>query len=296
MQQYHYQMEVRSGNKSDLSRSESSIGLYHIDKQTVNDSVHRHSHHEIVAISRGRGTVHIGSFEGEFGPGTVAFIRRDTDHFWSSRGETSLVSADFLHLPRAVFSRSLLTLPDAAGVRSLFSEGRLGAVCRFPEFDRVNSRLRTIKGARGFLRLARIYALIDLLVSSNAFQPVDSQKVSVHVYRDRLNLKMARDYIAERFREDLKRDRLASQLGMDPSSFSRFFRRASGQKFTDYLNVIRIREAAKLLAARRRLPVSTIAKLCGYSNLSVFNQQFRKRLGMTPRDYRRQLEFEPVSP
>jgi AraC-like DNA-binding protein len=289
-------VEVHSINISDLPPSESSIGLYHIDKQLVNESVHRHGHHEVVAISRGRGKVRIGSFSGEFGPGTVAFISRGTDHFWSSRGEKSLVSADFLHLPRAVFSPSLLALPDAAGVRSLFSEGRLGAVCRFPEFDRVSSRLRTIKGARGFLRLARIYALIDLLVFSNAFQPIDNHKVSVHVFRDRLHLAMACDYIAEHFRGDLNRDRLASQVGMDASSFSRFFRRASGQKFTDYLNVIRIREAAKLLAARRRLPISSIAKLCGYSNLSVFNQQFRKRLGMTPRDYRRQLEFEPVSP
>ncbi|MEC7906386.1 MAG: AraC family transcriptional regulator [Verrucomicrobiota bacterium] len=39
-----------------------------------------------------------------------------------------------------------------------------------------------------------------------------------------------------------------------------------------------------------------MSKSCGYSNVSVFNSQFRKRLGMTPRDYRRQLEFEPIAP
>lgn len=289
-------MEIPSGNKSDLPFDESSIGLYHIDKQVVVDSVHQHDHHEIVAITQGRGMVHVGSFEGEFGPGTVAFIRGGTDHFWSSLGEKSFVSTVFLHVPQAVFSRPLLALPEAAGVRRLLSENRVGSVCRFPEFDRVSSRLRTIKGARGFLRLARVFALIDLLVSNQAFQPIDNQKVSVHEFRDRLRLTMVWEYVADHFREDLKRDRLAAHLGMESNSFSRFFRRASGQKFNDYVNVIRIREAAKMLATRRRLAVSTIAKSCGYSNLSVFNHQFRKRLGMTPRDYRRQLECEPVAP
>ncbi len=289
-------MKVLDGINSDLPVNDASIGLYHIDKQLVENSAHRHGCHEIVAITRGRGKVQIVSFSGDFGPGSVAFVRSETDHYWSSDIASGHISAIFLHVPKSVFSRALLALPESYGVRRLFAEGRIGSICRFPEIDRVGSRLRTIRGARGFLRLARFYALIDLLVSYEDWQVIDNQKLNAYKIRDSVHLRTACEYIAEHLSEDLNRDSLATQLGMNPSSFSRFFRRASGQKFNDYLNVIRIREAAKMLATRRRLPVSSIARSCGYSNLSVFNQQFRKRLGMTPRDYRRQLEFEPISP
>ncbi len=289
-------MEVLEDVALDVPASESLIGLYQFDNQLVENSLHRHIDHELVAIVRGSGSVRIGSHEGDFTPGTVAFIKASTDHSWRSDSENAEVSAVFLHIPKPVFSPSLWKLPEAAVARTLISEDRAGAICRFPEFDRVRSRLRTIKGARGFLRIARVYALIDLLVSINSWQDIDNQQVNIHKYRDSLHFESASEYIAVHYCEDIDRDSVASHLGMDPSSFSRFFRRVSGQKFNDYLNVIRIREAAKMLAARRRLPIASISKSCGYSNLSVFNSQFRKRLGMTPRDYRRQLEFEPIAP
>jgi transcriptional regulator GlxA family with amidase domain len=83
---------------------------------------------------------------------------------------------------------------------------------------------------------------------------------------------------------------------MEPNSFSRFFRRASGQKLADYLAVIRVRHAAALLGARRRMPVSKIASESGFRNVSAFNRQFKKRLGVTPRSYRKELNSEPVQP
>ena len=289
-------MEVLEDVTADVPASESLIGLYHIDNQLFEDYLHRHIYHELVMIVRGSGKVRIGSHEGDFAPGTVAFIKAGKDHSWRSDSENAEVSAVFLHIPKSVFSPSLCKLPEAAGVRTLISEDRAGAICRFPEFDRVRSRLRTIKGARGFLRIARVYALIDLLMSINRWQLIDNHKVNAYKYRDSIHFKSAREYIAAHYCEDIGRESLASYLGMDPGSFSRFFRRVSGQKFSDYLNVIRIQEAARMLAVRHRLPIAKISKSCGYSNVSVFNSQFRKRLGMTPRDYRRQLEFEPIAP
>lgn len=289
-------MKVPEDATPDVPASESLVALYQFDNQLVEDSLHRHLDHELVAIVRGYGTIRIGSYESDFAPGTVAFIKAGTDHSWRSDSNSVEMSAVLLHIPKSVFAPSLMRLPETAGARILISDDRAGAICRFPDFDRLRSRLRTIKGARGFLRIARVYALIDLLISFNRWQLIDNQKVNVYKYRDSIHFKSASEYIAVHYCEDIDRDSLASHLGMDPSSFSRFFRRVSGQKFNDYLNVIRIREAAKMLAARRRLPIAKISKSCGYSNVSVFNFQFRKRLGMTPRDYRRQLEFEPIAP
>ena len=173
-------MEVLGDAVQDVPSSESLIGLYEIDNQVVENSLHRHVNHELVAIVRGSGTVRIGSHEGDFAPGTVAFIEAGTNHCWRSDSENTEVTAVFLHIPKSVFSPSLWKLPETAGARTFISGDRAGAICRFPEFDRVRSRLRTIKGARGFLRIARVYALIDLLLSINRWQLIDNQKLNVY--------------------------------------------------------------------------------------------------------------------
>jgi len=125
---------------------------------------------------------------------------------------------------------------------------------------------------------------------------VENKRISKIELRNRARLKTIRHRVETRFSERLGRDDVAESVGMDPNAFSRFFHRVSGQRFNDYVNVIRVREAAKKLAARPSAPVSKIAAECGFANLSVFNRQFRKWLGTTPRDYRRQLETEPVAP
>jgi AraC-like DNA-binding protein len=81
---------------------------------------------------------------------------------------------------------------------------------------------------------------------------------------------------------------------MEANSFSRFFVRANGQTFSDYLAVIRVRHAATSLGFRRGVSIARIARESGFRNLSVFNRQFRKRLGVTPAAYRKQQDSETL--
>ena len=81
---------------------------------------------------------------------------------------------------------------------------------------------------------------------------------------------------------------VAELLGMTPSAFSRFFRRATGRTFVDYLGALRIAHACELLV-ETDLPVLQISLAAGFNNLSNFNRRFRRLKGMTPGEYRRQV-------
>ena len=122
MQQIYYYMEILGYAVLDVPASESLIGLYQIDNQLVENSLHRHVDHELVGIVRGSGTVRIGSYEGDFAPGTVAFIKAGTDHSWRSDSENVGVTAVFLHIPKSVFSPSLWKLPETAGSANPLSQ------------------------------------------------------------------------------------------------------------------------------------------------------------------------------
>ena len=70
----------------------------------------------------------------------------------------------------------------------------------------------------------------------------------------------------------------AAELGMSESRFSRFFRRATGNTFTDFVNRVRINRACQLLMETDRL-VTHICYEVGFNNVANFNRRFLRDQG-----------------
>ena len=66
----------------------------------------------------------------------------------------------------------------------------------------------------------------------------------------------------------------------------RWFKQMTGSSFISYLNERRLAAAAERLRQSED-SILSIAEAVGFETLSNFNQQFKKRYGVTPRDYRR---------
>jgi AraC-like DNA-binding protein len=76
---------------------------------------------------------------------------------------------------------------------------------------------------------------------------------------------------------------------MSEPTFSKYFKRASGQNFSDLVRKLRLAHARRLLE-RSDKSVSDICYEVGFTNLSNFNRQFRNDAGETPRDYRQRVQ------
>lgn len=77
----------------------------------------------------------------------------------------------------------------------------------------------------------------------------------------------------------------ASLCNMSRWYFSRYFRKATGLTYTDYLLRVRIDQAKDLLR-HSSLAVSSVALEVGFENLSNFNRRFKTLTGLSPRRYR----------
>ncbi len=79
--------------------------------------------------------------------------------------------------------------------------------------------------------------------------------------------------------------KLAEDLDVSPSTLLRSFKKDLGMAPSDYVQLRRLDEAMRLLQGGEH-PVSDVALLVGYDDLSAFSRAFRKRFGKSPRELR----------
>ena len=96
------------------------------------------------------------------------------------------------------------------------------------------------------------------------------------------------EYLDLHYSEPISTAKTATLLGMSKSHFMRFFKKATGQSLTGYLNHFRIAKAQALLASTDK-PISEVSQDVGFCDQSYFGLIFRRLAGMTPRDYRRSI-------
>jgi AraC-like DNA-binding protein len=96
----------------------------------------------------------------------------------------------------------------------------------------------------------------------------------------------ARAVIEERSAENLSLDEIAESVHTSTFHFCRIFKRATGMTFTQYLSMVRVAKAKKLLA-NPQARVSEVAFEAGFASLTHFNRIFRRIAGQSPTEFRR---------
>lgn len=92
-------------------------------------------------------------------------------------------------------------------------------------------------------------------------------------------------YIEEHYREKITLEDAAARVFMTTTSFSRFFSREMGVSFVNYVNRFRLECAVQEMLSSNS-PISEIAWENGFGSVSQFNKYFRKKYGMSPREYK----------
>ena len=93
-------------------------------------------------------------------------------------------------------------------------------------------------------------------------------------------------WIEENYRRKFSLDALAAELGKSRSYLSRRFHAETGEHIHDYLNTLRLRRACELLL-HSALPVNEIAGQVGFAEVTYFISSFKKGIGETPLQYRK---------
>lgn len=99
-------------------------------------------------------------------------------------------------------------------------------------------------------------------------------------------------YIGKNFSDgNLNVEKIADVIGITSSYFGKLFAREMHQSCIDYIQEVRMENAAALLK-ETPLPVKEISLKVGVSNVNYFYSLFKKKYSMTPVQYRRSVREE----
>lgn len=252
-----------------------------------------HPEVEIHLINNAGGIAFVGDYIGEFTPGYLTIVGGGLPHDWVTtlRPGQRIAGRDTIlqfHPDRILRFRD--QIPELAELDGFMQRIQRGVAFTGPTARSGAMLLEKIGKLAGLQRLIAFLELLQMMASAQDYMLLSS----AHFTPDRdgetlARLQQALIYISENFTSELPIGEVAGYMGMTESQFSRFFKKNTGNTFTDYLTAMRLHKACSLLAEDQH-SITDICFLAGYTNISNFNRRFKDRYGMTPRDYRNRSE------
>lgn len=253
---------------------------------------HYHDEYELHLITATSGKVFVGDWIGPFEPGQVVLCGPRLPHNWISLDvpEEGVARRDlviqFRHEP---LEQACQSIPELAEMLPLLERARHG-IEFFGISERAQTQWHAVKAARGLKRLAAFCDFMTDLSRCTDYRllsNVQMRGVENDAELDQINTIVNR--ITENPSHSQTAAEVAAELAMSESRFSRFFRRATGNTYTDFVNRVRINRACQLLMSSDRY-VTNICYDVGFNNVANFNRRFLELKGMTPSEFRKQAE------
>lgn len=249
-----------------------------------------HPEIEIHLLRKSSGMAFVGDHIGEFHPGYLTVVGPNLPHDWVTATEPGEIIQGrdvVIQFDPARVKAIASMLPEVAQLDDFFLRSERGLIFSGETRRRGAEIVEQMGQLKGFRRLSLFIQLLELLSLSDEYEILSSLEFAPKLDAETLDvLQRSLIYIFEHLANDIHLAEVAALAGMSESAFSRFFKKNTGNSFTDHVNKLRIWQACKLLA-ETDMPITDICFEVGYLNISNFNRTFLRQHRMTPSAYRK---------
>jgi AraC-like DNA-binding protein len=252
---------------------------------------HFHPEFELILNTKSYGTRIIGDNVELFDQYDMTFIAGNIPHCWNHYKIDGKVPENHgisVHFNLDSFGENFLRQYEMSQVRELLIEAERGIAFSVQDARIAEQHLENMVNNKGIDKMIEFFALLKLMSAAEKRRPLCSENYKI-AFDERGNKKMTDVYtfIRENFNRPITLEEVSSVANMTPFAFSRSFKKHSGAGFVEYVNQVRTNKACYMLR-ETEFQVHDIAVQCGFFSISNFNKQFRKSVGISPRDYRAQ--------
>ncbi|NQT59803.1 MAG: helix-turn-helix domain-containing protein [Bacteroidetes bacterium] len=256
--------------------------------------LHSHDFTELVIILSGSGIHFTEGAEYRVMPGDVFVIESGFSHGFKNLDNLRLYNIIFA--PQ-ILKQVFIDIQQMPGYHAVFTvEPKFRDIHEFESrlqlsrdqlqyceqlISRLNTELVYTDSANGNRALALAY-FIELVVYLSRIY------TQVHVDGSRGVMRMAElfAFLQTHLDRSITIDEISARSNMSPSTLHRAFHRTVQCSPIEYHLQLRIDHALNLLK-HSRLSISQVSEASGFSDSNYFSRQFRKRVGMSPREYKK---------
>lgn len=252
---------------------------------------HYHPELELVLSLKSTGTRFVGDSIKKFEEGDVVLIGKNLPHMWLNdevyfKKNSNLIAEDVvIHFNKEFLGAGFLDSNEMRHIAELLQKSRYGIKFINPPKKVIRAIKKINLLNTGFERTLKFIKVLNMLANHIEFDLLASEGfVNSFKQNKHENLDKTYEYIFENFAQPISLNDVAGIANMNPSAFSRFFKRVNHKTFSRYLNEVRIGYACKKLIENR----SNIASICyesGFNTISNFNRQFRSIKNMSPSEF-----------
>ncbi|MEP4884629.1 helix-turn-helix domain-containing protein, partial [Maribacter dokdonensis] len=219
----------------------------------------------------------------------LVLIGSNIPHLNFDYGVKTTYREEVLHIKPSFKNTYVDPIPELQSLNRLLDLSRYGIAFHGNTKKEVGEMLKELHTLKPFEYFMAVMAILKRLSQSNEFQLLHKKP-----YKNRYSKKeqsRIRDIYAlidERYQGKISVDEVAKFCNLTKPAFCRYFKKATGSTFIEFLNQYRISQSKRMLLTGKN--VSETCFECGFESLSYFNRTFKKVTGENPSAFKKRLQ------
>ncbi|WP_303318595.1 AraC family transcriptional regulator [Flavivirga abyssicola] len=249
-------------------------------------SIHYHNEFELNLITNLKGKRIVGDSIEECDSVDLTLLGPDLKHIWKSNEEISNADVTTIQFQEQFLPPKILDYEIFKDIRTLLESSKRGISIQDPTKTKIVKKISRLKDADHFGSFLLFLEILHDLSKSDDKKILSSaagNNYSQHSESRRITIVI--NYIENNYNKQIKLATLAEMINMSESAFSHYFKKRTGQSFIKYLLDHRLSIVTKLLS-ETNIPINEISYMTGFITLSNFNRSFKKKHGVSPKQYR----------
>jgi len=255
--------------------------------------LHRHKEMQLTWVRQGEGTLMVDHNMYSFTHNDIFIIGGGQPHLFKNHAayfeegsERIICSLDVFFDP-AVICQTLLGIPELKHLRNFIGQAQNGIQVPAADCPEIARRMEQLFKTQDITQSTILFIeLLQRLASIGGHKILSRQgPAMINTETDGIRISHIYNYILRNYDKPITLEDVAGQAFMTPQAFCRFFKKHTRHTFVQFLNEIRIGEAAKQFSAGSFESISSIAYNCGFNSITNFNRVFKSVMGQAPSEY-----------
>ena len=247
---------------------------------------HFHPEYELVYIEGASAIRHVGDHISNYHDSDLVLIGSNIPHLNFDHGVQTAYKKDVLHIKPFLKQQVIAEIPELDAVYQLFERSRYGIAFFGKTREEVGKRMQDLHRLTHFQLFMEVLQLLELLAHSTEYSLLHDQPfVNTYNKKEQERLRRIYAYVDEHYQKKIGLEEIAAFTNLGKEAFCRYFKKATGTTFIQFLNQYRISQAKRLLLIGKNSGEACYE--CGFESLSYFNRTFKKITGENPTEFKK---------